>query len=113
MRLSRGLQRVSARQQRPARREYILFTLSLRHLCLTIELWEHDNARFRMVITRLEIRNFRGIEQLTLPLDDLCVLIGENNAGKSTVLDAVRICLTRPIGRSARVFEEYDYHLPD
>lgn len=66
-----------------------------------------------MLLTQLEIRNFRGIEELTLPLDDLCVLIGENNSGKSTVLDALRICLTRSLARRARVFEEYDYHLPD
>ncbi len=66
-----------------------------------------------MLLTQLEIRNFRGIEELTLPLDDLCVLIGENNSGKSTVLDALRICLTRSLMRRARVFEEYDYHLPD
>lgn len=66
-----------------------------------------------MLLTQLEIRNFRGIEELTLTLDDLCVLIGENNSGKSTVLDALRICFTRPLTRRARVFEEYDYHLPD
>ena len=66
-----------------------------------------------MLLTQLEIRNFRGIKELTLSLDDLCVLIGENNSGKSTVLDALRICLTRRMGEGARVFEEYDYHLPD
>ena len=66
-----------------------------------------------MLLTQLGIRNFRGIEELTLPLDDLCVLIGENNSGKSTVLDALRVCLTRSLTRRARVFEEYDYHLPD
>lgn len=66
-----------------------------------------------MLLTQLEIRNFRGIEELTLPLDDLCVLIGENNSGKSTVLDALRVCLTRSLTRRAGVFEEYDYHLPD
>ena len=67
-----------------------------------------------MFLTKLEIRNFRGIEELTLQLDDLCVLIGENNSGKSTILDALRICLgRRPIMRRAAVFEEYDYHLTD
>ena len=64
-----------------------------------------------MILTELKIRNFRGIEELTLQLDNLCVLIGENNSGKSTILDALRICLTRPLMRRAAVFEEYDYHL--
>lgn len=66
-----------------------------------------------MQLTRLDIKNFRGIEELSLPLDDLCVFIGENNAGKSTILDAIRICLTRSLARRGAVFDEYDYHLPD
>lgn len=48
---------------------------------------------------------------MTVNLDDVCVLIGENNIGKSTVLDAVRICLTRSFSRRSAVFEEYDYHM--
>jgi putative ATP-dependent endonuclease of OLD family len=62
-------------------------------------------------LSQLEIRNFRGIEELVLNLDDVCVLIGENNAGKSSVLDALRLCLTRSLTRKGNVFEEYDYHL--
>lgn len=66
-----------------------------------------------MFLKQLDIKNFRGIEELSLPLEDLCVLIGENNAGKSSVLDALRLCLTRSLTRKAAVFEEYDYHLAD
>lgn len=66
-----------------------------------------------MFLTHLHIKNFRGIEELSLPLDELCVLIGENNAGKSSILDALRLCLTRPLTRRGTVFEEYDYHLAD
>jgi len=66
-----------------------------------------------MLLRAIKIRNFRGIEDLTLQLDDLCVLVGENNAGKSSVLDALRICLTRSLSRKGAVFEEYDYHLED
>jgi putative ATP-dependent endonuclease of OLD family len=65
-----------------------------------------------MFLKEIQIRNFRGIEELSLPLDDICVLIGENNAGKSTVLDALRLGLTRSLTRRGG-FEEYDYHLPD
>lgn len=64
-----------------------------------------------MFLKEIQLKNFRGIEQLTVPLDDICVLIGENNSGKSTVLDALRICLTRSLTRRGSVFEEYDYHL--
>lgn len=66
-----------------------------------------------MFLKQIEIKNFRGIEELSLPLENLCVLIGENNAGKSSILDALRICLTRSLTRRGAVFEEYDYHLPD
>ncbi|MBN9290727.1 MAG: AAA family ATPase, partial [Hyphomicrobium denitrificans] len=65
-----------------------------------------------MFLESIHIQNFRGIEDLTLELDDFCVLIGENNAGKSTVLDALRLCLTRSL-RRGNGFEEYDYHLPN
>lgn len=66
-----------------------------------------------MFLEKICIKNFRGVEELTLPLDDISVLIGENNAGKSTVLDALRLCLTRTVTRRGGAFEEYDYHLSD
>lgn len=64
-----------------------------------------------MQLRRLHIQNFRGIEELEIALDDVNVLIGENNSGKSTVLDALRFCLTRSPTRRGVFFEEYDYHL--
>ena len=64
-----------------------------------------------MLLTHVDIKNFRGIEELSFPIDDVCVLIGENNSGKSTILDALRLCLTRSFSRRGAVFEEYDYHL--
>ena len=66
-----------------------------------------------MKLTHLNIKNFRGINDLSLPLGDLCVFIGENNVGKSTILDAIRICLTSSYGRRRPTFDEYDYHLRD
>lgn len=67
-----------------------------------------------MKLKEITIKNFRGICSLELPLDSLTVLIGENNTGKSTVLEAIRLVLTRGFGvrRSGR-FSEYDFHLKD
>jgi putative ATP-dependent endonuclease of the OLD family len=65
-----------------------------------------------MFLEKIHIKNFRGIEDLCLELDDICVLIGENNSGKSTIIDALRTCLTRSLTRKGMIFEEYDYHLP-
>ncbi len=67
-----------------------------------------------MKLKEITIDNFRGIRSLHLPIDSLTVLIGENNTGKSTVLEAIRLVLTRGFGirRDGR-FTEYDFHLKD
>jgi putative ATP-dependent endonuclease of OLD family len=67
-----------------------------------------------MKLTDIKIENFRGVRSLHLPLDGLTVLIGENNTGKSTVLEAIRLVLTRGFGvRRGGQFTEYDFHLKD
>ncbi len=65
-----------------------------------------------MLLKEIEIANFRGIRQLRLKLDKTTVLIGENNTGKSTILEALQTCLTRSLTRKGGIFFEYDYHLP-
>lgn len=67
-----------------------------------------------MKLQEITIENFRGIRTLHLPLDGLTVLVGENNTGKSTLLEAIRLVLTRGFGarRDGR-FTEYDFHLKD
>lgn len=67
-----------------------------------------------MKLIEIKIENFRGVRSLHLPLDGLTVLIGENNTGKSTVLEAIRLVLTRGFGvRRGSQFTEYDFHLKD
>jgi len=65
-----------------------------------------------MFLCQVHIANFRGIKKLSLTLDDTTVLIGENNICKSTILDALQFCLSRPLTRRSGIFNEYDYHLP-
>lgn len=66
-----------------------------------------------MKLRKLHIQNFRGIKNLELDLDDLVVLIGENNTGKTAILHAIRLCL-RDLGPRRRVvFEAFDFHLKD
>src|SRR6266436_104275 len=64
-----------------------------------------------MRITRLHIENFRSIQSLNIELGGTTVLIGPNNAGKTAILDAVRIALTRRWGQRGTGFTEYDVHL--
>ncbi len=64
-----------------------------------------------MSLTRVEIENFRCIEQLGVDLDETTVLIGENNSGKTAFLDAIRVCLDPSFRRKRRPFDDYDYRL--
>ena len=66
-----------------------------------------------MRITRLKIENFRSIKNLDIELGDATVLIGQNNTGKTAILDAVRIVLTRRWGQRGTGFTENDIHRPD
>jgi putative ATP-dependent endonuclease of OLD family len=66
-----------------------------------------------MRLRHLLIENFRGIRLLELDLDDTTVLIGENNSGKTAVLDAVKLCLRELSSRRRVIFEPYDLHLKD
>ncbi|HAM44954.1 MAG TPA: hypothetical protein DCM67_08055, partial [Propionibacteriaceae bacterium] len=64
-------------------------------------------------MTKVLIENFRGIKHLELDLDETTVLIGENNSGKTAVLDVLRLCL-RDLGPRRRVvFDAFDFHLRD
>ena len=66
-----------------------------------------------MFLEQIDIVNFRGIRQLSLRLDETTVLIGENNTGKSSILQVLQICLSRNLNRRSGTFTEYDYHLPE
>jgi len=64
-----------------------------------------------MKLARFHIQNFRGVTDLTLELDATTVLIGENNTGKTSVLEALYTCMNRGLSRRATPFSEYDFHL--
>jgi putative ATP-dependent endonuclease of OLD family len=63
-----------------------------------------------MQVTRLRIRNFRSIKDLSLELEPSTVFIGANNAGKSAIIDAVRVALMRRWGRRGTGFTEHDIY---
>lgn len=43
------------------------------------------------MITRLDLHNFKCFQQHELPLRDLTIIVGRNNAGKSTLIEALRL----------------------
>ena len=63
-------------------------------------------------LNSVTIRNFRCFRDITVPLDRTTVLIGENNSGKTSFLEAIRLCLTRTTYRRSDWLDQYDYHLP-
>lgn len=65
-----------------------------------------------MYIKQLRIRNFRSIEHLDIDLGSTTVLIGANNAGKSAILEALRIALTRRWGQRGTGFTAHDVFAP-
>ncbi|PYS69901.1 MAG: hypothetical protein DMF73_13950 [Acidobacteria bacterium] len=48
------------------------------------------------MLTKLILRNFRGFENHELPLRETTVIVGRNNAGKSTVVEALRLAADGP-----------------
>lgn len=66
-----------------------------------------------MKIDNIYIENFRSIRSMSIDLDDTTLLIGPNNAGKSAILEAVRIALSRRWGQRGTGFTEEDVHRTD
>ncbi|CAH0529647.1 ATP-dependent endonuclease [Vibrio hippocampi] len=62
-----------------------------------------------MKLERVDIAGFRGIKRLSLPLNELTTLIGENTWGKSSLLDALSVAL--PSNGSLYSFEIRDFHV--
>lgn len=65
-----------------------------------------------MYLERFIIKNFRGIEDITLTFNKgLNVLIGENNAGKTAIIDALRVCLSYGNQRREIYISQSDFHI--
>jgi predicted ATP-dependent endonuclease of OLD family len=56
-------------------------------------------------ISHIEIQNFRACQSVSLPLDNFTPLVGQNNVGKSTILDALK-WLLKPDARAANDFAD-------
>jgi putative ATP-dependent endonuclease of OLD family len=62
-------------------------------------------------VSRLLIENFRGIRKAALYFPDHAVLIGDNNTGKSTVLEALDLALGPDRLSRLSPIDEHDFHL--
>lgn len=65
-----------------------------------------------MQLEKIRIENFRALKNVTLPLSKFGCLIGENNAGKSSVLHALHLVLTGNTPRKVDIHDHHDSSLP-
>ena len=64
-----------------------------------------------MRLSKFKIENFRGIECTEIELErDVTVLLGENNIGKTSILEALRLCLDTVKSDRICNFTEYDFN---
>jgi putative ATP-dependent endonuclease of OLD family len=61
-------------------------------------------------ISRIRIQNFRGIAQGELYLPGHSVLVGDNNTGKSTILEAIDLVLGPERLSRRPIIDEHDFH---
>lgn len=64
-----------------------------------------------MKISRLALENFRGIRTAELLFPDHVVLIGDNNTGKSTILEAIDLVLGPDRLRRSPPIDEHDFYV--
>ena len=73
-------------------------------------------------ISRVQLRNYKRFENFTLHTKHSNILVGPNNCGKSSILDAIRIlaaCIRFAKGRSPQSFSVTEdeivtgYRIPD
>lgn len=64
-----------------------------------------------MKISRLKIENFRGIKMAELLFPDHIVLIGDNNTGKSTILEAIDLVLGPDRLNRRPPIDEHDFYV--
>ena len=58
----------------------------------------------------LRVEHYRAIARAEVHLDAVSVLIGENDCGKSSLLEALRLALHRPAGDRAPRFRPFHFH---
>ncbi len=62
-----------------------------------------------MKLVNIKIENFRGIKHCNLNLPDQVVLVGDNNSGKSTILEAIDLVLGPDRLSKRPVIDEHDF----
>ncbi len=62
-----------------------------------------------MQIVHVQIANFRGVRQADIELNGTVVLLGDNNTGKSTVLEAIELAIGADRLARTQAIDEHDF----
>ena len=60
-----------------------------------------------MKLREIIVKNFRCLVDVTVPITDNTVLVGENNSGKTALLEALKAVLSWSPGRRGTLFDDY------
>jgi putative ATP-dependent endonuclease of OLD family len=63
-----------------------------------------------MRVSRLKIKNYRGIKNATLEFSGHTLMVGANNIGKSTICEALDLVLAPERNKRFPVVEEFDFY---
>jgi putative ATP-dependent endonuclease of OLD family len=66
-----------------------------------------------MFLSKIHIENYRAIHKTTLSFNATTIIIGENECGKSSILEALQIILNPIYKESFPEFQLYQYHYLD
>jgi putative ATP-dependent endonuclease of OLD family len=66
-----------------------------------------------MYLHALQVENFRGVRRARLTFDETTVLIGENDCGKTSLLEALALVLGTPGGEAPRFQAEHFHRRPE
>lgn len=65
-------------------------------------------AGYGLRIKRLKIENFRGVKEAEIIFPNHCVILGQNNCGKTTIVEAIALTLGRE--KLVHQIDDYDFH---
>lgn len=69
-----------------------------------------EEERKPLIVRQLKIENFRGVKNGTVDFQGHTLLVGGNNAGKSTICEALELILGPERGYRRPIVNEHDFH---
>ena len=62
----------------------------------------------QILVETIRVAGFRGLKNIEITLQKVCLLIGLNNAGKTSLIKSLQLAL----GDYGRYLSDEDFHIP-